>query len=185
MKLPTENVDTMSLASSQSDSSQNPLATDLQTLGQLVRNQRVTSELSLVDAADSLDVSVAVSSSIEDGQPAETGLLFKVLTGLGLAMLVMPKSDASVALRAVGHTVDWYQVMARQSGTDKRKTRASLVLDRATAVRTPGMTPHAAGRSAIIFSLSAVGGNTYQQPSSCRKKNSARKPPGDEVSTRT
>ena len=41
------------------------------------------------------------------------------------------------------------------------------------------------GRTVVIFHLSAVGGNTHQLPSSCRKKNNARGPSADEVSTHT
>ena len=41
------------------------------------------------------------------------------------------------------------------------------------------------GRTVVNFDLSAVGGNTHQSPSSCRKKNNARAPSADEVSTHT
>jgi hypothetical protein len=47
------------------------------------------------------------------------------------------------------------------------------------------MTAHMARQLAVILDLSAAGGNTYQQPSSCRKKNNARKPAGCAVSTHT
>src|SRR5258708_2907043 len=40
-------------------------------------------------------------------------------------------------------------------------------------------------RAAVTLGLSAVGGNTYQLPSSCLKKNNARTPPDDDVSTYT
>lgn len=41
------------------------------------------------------------------------------------------------------------------------------------------------GRSPVNFRLLAVCGNTHQLPSSCLKKNSARAPVGDDVSTHT
>jgi hypothetical protein len=44
---------------------------------------------------------------------------------------------------------------------------------------------NATRRSAVNFRLSDVGGNTHQLPSSCLKKNKARAPAGDDVSTRT
>jgi hypothetical protein len=115
----------------QSESNHDPLATNLQTLGRLVRYRRVSSELTLVDAADLLNVDADVLSRIEDGQSVDTEALFKVLTGLGLVMLVMPKSDANIALRAIGHAAHWHRGTAGQSPTSKAASKPAFELDNA------------------------------------------------------
>lgn len=102
----------MSPASSTPNSALSPLAPDVRALGRLIRYQRQQCELNLLDTADHLYVEVAELSRIEDGLPVGTESLFKVLAGLGLEMLVMKRDDASDALEAVGHTVDWSEVMA-------------------------------------------------------------------------
>lgn len=107
----------------------NPLAVDLRTLGRLVRMRRLECELSLLDAAEYIDVDLVELSRIEDGKSAGTEALFKVLMGLGQEMLVMQRDDASDALVAVGHTVDWYEVMERRCPSRKWPAPAPLVLD--------------------------------------------------------
>ena len=47
-------------------------------------------------------------------------------------MLVMPKSQADVALEALGHAVNWYDVMTSQPSPTRSNTKTSLVLDRTT-----------------------------------------------------
>jgi transcriptional regulator with XRE-family HTH domain len=113
-------------------SNPNPLAVDLHQLGQLVRDARVRCELNIRDAADGIGVSPRVLSRIESGESVGTERLFKVLKDFGLAMLVMPKGDADVALEALGHTVNWYDATARQSPATLSGPRPSLVLDRTT-----------------------------------------------------
>ncbi len=54
-------------------------------------------------------------SRIEDGLSVGTDILFLVLAGFGLEMLVMKRDDASDALEAVGHSVDWYKMMEQRS----------------------------------------------------------------------
>ncbi|WP_232490315.1 HAD domain-containing protein [Burkholderia ubonensis] len=78
--------------------------------------------------AEPIDVGVDILSRIEDGVGADTELLFRVLKELGLAVLVMPKTDASEALSALGHSVDWYKVMATHQPARKRPTTALLPL---------------------------------------------------------
>jgi transcriptional regulator with XRE-family HTH domain len=114
------------------NSTLSPLATDLRTLGQLVGQKRLRCELSVEDAADLLDIAPAELNCLERGESIGTEPLLRILNGLGLTMLVMPKNDASDALHAVGHAVDWSAVAAKQSRTNKRDTPASLVLDRTT-----------------------------------------------------
>ncbi len=92
-----------------------PLAADLHTLGRLIRSSRLQCELSLLDAADYLYMDVVELSRIEDGLSVGTKALFKVLAGFGLEVLVLKRDDASDALEAVGHTVDWYEVMEQRS----------------------------------------------------------------------
>ncbi|BFG81397.1 hypothetical protein PTKU46_94310 [Paraburkholderia terrae] len=48
-----------------------------------------------------------------------------------------------------------------------------------------GADPSRAMRLAVTLGRSAAGGNTYQLPSSCLKKNNARTPRDDDVSTYT
>ncbi|MFL9888240.1 HAD domain-containing protein [Paraburkholderia agricolaris] len=119
-------------ASAQSPDKPSPLASNLRTLGQLVQNRRLACKLNIVDAADSIGVSRSVLTRIENGKSVRTERLFKVLTGLGLAMLVMPKSDAEDALQAVGHSANWYDVATSQSSATRSDTKTSLVLDRTT-----------------------------------------------------
>jgi hypothetical protein len=122
----------MSATSSQPDTNENPLAINLQMLGRLLRNKRISCELNVLDAADSIGVSTGVLVRVENGKSVGTERLFKVLTGFGLAMLVMPKSEADVTLEALGHTVNWYDVLASQSSATRSDTKTSLVLDRTT-----------------------------------------------------
>jgi len=122
----------MSSTSSQSDADPNPLATDLQTLGQLVRNRRVTHEFSMDDAADSLDVSTTVLARLESGKSIGTESLFKILAGLGLVTLVLPKDGASVALNAIGHSVNWYAAVAGQSLAGNSQTAPAVVMGKTT-----------------------------------------------------
>ncbi|MFL9886174.1 HAD domain-containing protein [Paraburkholderia agricolaris] len=118
--------------SSKTNVSPNSLAIDLQTLGQLVRDARVRCELNIRDAADGIGVSPRVLSRIESGESVGTERLFKVLKDFGLAMLVMQKGDADVVLEALGHTVNWDDVVARQSPATKIGRRPSRTLDRTT-----------------------------------------------------
>ncbi|MFM0615014.1 HAD domain-containing protein [Paraburkholderia nemoris] len=122
----------MSPISSLPDASPNPLAFNLQTLGQLVRNKRASCELNLLDAADSIGISPGILTRIENGKSVGTERLFKVLKDFGLVMLVMPNGEADVVLEALGHTVNWYDVMASQSPATKIGRRPSLTLDRTT-----------------------------------------------------
>ncbi|WP_434113369.1 HAD domain-containing protein [Paraburkholderia caffeinilytica] len=124
----------MSATSSQPDTNPNPLAINLQTLGRLLRNKRISCELNVLDAADSIGVSSGVLIRIENGKSVRTECLFKVLTGFGLAMLVMPKGDAEDALQAVGHSANWYDVAMNRSSATRSNTNTSLVLDRATPI---------------------------------------------------
>ena len=119
----------MSPASSTPYSGLSPLALDLRALGRMVNSRRLQCELSLLDAAENVDIDVAELSRIEDGLPAGTDALFKVLTGFGLAMLVMQLDDASGALAAVGHTVNWHNVMEQRSPRRERPPPAPYILD--------------------------------------------------------
>ncbi len=109
-----------------------PLAVNLKALGQLVQSQRTSLGLSLVDAAYGVNVSTSVLVRLEKGKPVRTESLFKVLTGLGLAMLVLPKAGVINALSALGHTVTWDSVARPLSPSKERVTPRELVLDRTT-----------------------------------------------------
>ena len=107
-------------------SGQNPLARDLQTLGQLVRSRRVGSELSVDDTADYCGIAAETLSRLENGEPFRTDQLFKVLEGLGLAMMVLPRSDADIALRALGHAVKWHATSLTAENTLKATPQPAL-----------------------------------------------------------
>lgn len=83
------------------DESLEPLASDLEALGALVRNQRARSRLRIDDAADLLGVSKDLLSKLENGGPVGTDKLLRVLNGLGLMMLVADKTETRTALSAL------------------------------------------------------------------------------------
>ncbi|MFM0356531.1 HAD domain-containing protein [Paraburkholderia nemoris] len=122
----------MPIPSSAQNNSANPLAFNLLALGKLVKDTRLRCTLNVRDAADSIGVSSGVLTRIENGKSVGTERLFKVLTGFGLAMLVMPKGDAEDALQAVGHSANWYDVAMSQSSATRSDTKTSLALDRTT-----------------------------------------------------
>ncbi|MFM0152887.1 HAD domain-containing protein [Paraburkholderia sediminicola] len=97
-----------------------------------MKDTRLRCTLNVRDAADSIGVSSGVLTRIENGKSVGTERLFKVLTGFGLAMLVMPKGDAEDALQAVGNTAHWYDVAMSQLSATRSDTKTSLVLDRTT-----------------------------------------------------
>ncbi|EKS9916428.1 XRE family transcriptional regulator [Burkholderia multivorans] len=109
-----------------------PLVTDLKALGQAVQRTRLASELTLLDAADCIGISKRALARIEAGQPVDTEILFKVLKEFGLAMLIMSKTDAEDALQAIGHTVNWLEIAAKQSATRTTGTKPVLIPERTT-----------------------------------------------------
>ncbi|WP_322050552.1 HAD domain-containing protein [Paraburkholderia bannensis] len=109
-----------------------PLAADRRALGSLVRESRRRCELNLLDAADYLYVDVTELSRIEDGLSVGTEALFKVLAGYGLEMLILNRSDASDALKATGHVVDWYDVMEQRLPSKPRVASTPLLFDNTT-----------------------------------------------------
>ena len=78
-----------------------PLARDMAALGALVRNRRAQSVLRIDDAADMVGVSKDVLSRLENGRAVSLDKVFKVLDGLGLKMLIVTKSEAGEAVRAL------------------------------------------------------------------------------------
>jgi len=130
---PTKRVDVMAIISSQEASSASPLAINLQALGQVVKSRRIGCALNVLDAADSIGVSARVLARIENGESVGTERVFKTLNGFGLAMLVMPKSEADVALEALGHSMNRFDAMASQSPSRESNTKSSLVLDKTTS----------------------------------------------------
>ncbi|WP_321815191.1 MULTISPECIES: HAD domain-containing protein [unclassified Paraburkholderia] len=69
---------------------------------------------------------------MEDGLPVSTEALFKVLAGYGLEMLIMSRNDASDALNAVGHSVNWRELMERRSPSRSSAPPTPLLLDNLT-----------------------------------------------------
>jgi len=122
----------MPVSSSAQNISTIPLAFNLQALGTLVKDTRLRCELNVHDAADSVGVSSGVLTRIENGDAVGTERLLKVLTGFGLAMLVMPTRDADVALEALGHSVNWYDVAVKQPPSATSDTKTNFFLDRTT-----------------------------------------------------
>lgn len=74
--------------------SRGPHVRDLVALGQLVRNRRLALALRIDDAAHACGVAANVLSRLENGGPVGVDRLLRVLSGLGLALLVMSKDDA-------------------------------------------------------------------------------------------
>ncbi|PAJ91377.1 HAD domain-containing protein [Burkholderia ubonensis] len=104
-----------------SSSSLNPLALNAVALGQLVRQQRIACGLSTADAASYLRLSPRSLNRLENGEPVSTDIMFRVLREFGLAMMVMPKARAGIALAALGHKANWH---AESSDTLPAKKRA-------------------------------------------------------------
>ncbi|MCA8020044.1 helix-turn-helix domain-containing protein [Burkholderia metallica] len=86
--------------------SPDPLAPDLPALGALVRNRRAQNRMRIDDAADMLGVSKDVLSRLENGRSVSVDKLFKVLDGLGLNVLVVPKRDVPVARKALRESAE-------------------------------------------------------------------------------
>lgn len=117
------------------DSSLSPLAIDLPTLGRLIRERRLECGLSLLDAAEYSDVTPAALSLIEDGKSASTDALLLMLRGLGLEMLIMQRDDAGKALAAVGHPINWHEVIQHRALKQTHRTGPAppqLVMDNET-----------------------------------------------------
>ncbi len=70
-------------------------------MGALVRNRRAQNQMRIDDAADMLGVSKDVLSRLENGRAVSVDKLFKVLDGLGLNLLVVPKREVPVARKAL------------------------------------------------------------------------------------
>lgn len=71
-----------------------PQAQDLGELGELVRHHRLELGLRIDDAAHACGVAANVLSRLENGKPVGADRLLRVLSGLGLAMLVTSKEEA-------------------------------------------------------------------------------------------
>lgn len=74
--------------------SRGPHVRDLVALGQLVRNRRLALKLRIDVAAQSCGVAASVLSRLENGNPVGVDRLLSVLSGLGLALVVLTKDDA-------------------------------------------------------------------------------------------
>lgn len=109
-----------------------PLAVNLTALGELVESRRAMLGLSVVETAYCAQVSPSVLVRLEAGKPVRTDSLFKVLTALGLPMLVMPKANAIEALWVLGHKVHWDSLARALPSTIERKTTPERVLDQPT-----------------------------------------------------
>jgi transcriptional regulator with XRE-family HTH domain len=71
-----------------------PQVKDLTAIGQMVRHRRLTLALRIDDAARTCGVAANVLSRLENGGTVGADRLLRVLSGLGLAMLVVTKEDA-------------------------------------------------------------------------------------------
>lgn len=93
---------TRELIVSQADS---PEASSLQALGQIVRAQRTQAGLRIDDAAALCGVSVELLSALEGGRrPVRLDKILQVLQKLGLAMLVVPRTDLPHVLHLLKET---------------------------------------------------------------------------------
>jgi transcriptional regulator with XRE-family HTH domain len=71
-----------------------PQVPDLDALGELVRHRRLVLELRIDDAAHACGVAPNVLSRLENGKSIGVDRLLRVLSGLGLSMLVTSKKEA-------------------------------------------------------------------------------------------
>ncbi|WP_197339138.1 helix-turn-helix domain-containing protein [Ralstonia solanacearum] len=71
-----------------------PQIQNLAGLGQLIRNRRLELALRIDDAAHACGVAANVLSRLENGGPVGADRLLRILSGLGLSMLVTTKEDA-------------------------------------------------------------------------------------------
>lgn len=81
-----------------------PQVRRLQDIGTAVRNARASGRLRIDDAAAFAGVSADMLSRLENGKPVTTDRLLKVLAGLGLEMLIVPRDEA-MQLRALAGKV--------------------------------------------------------------------------------
>jgi transcriptional regulator with XRE-family HTH domain len=77
----------------------------LQDIGAAVRNARASGRLRIDDAAAFAGVSADMLSRLENGKPVTTDRLLKVLAGLGLEILIVPRADA-MQLRSQARKAD-------------------------------------------------------------------------------
>lgn len=71
-----------------------PQVQNLAGLGQLIRNRRLELALRIDDAAHACGVAASVLSRLENGGAVGADRLLRILSGLGLSMLVTPKDEA-------------------------------------------------------------------------------------------
>ena len=71
-----------------------PQIRGLPDLGLAVRDARAQARLRIDDAAAFIGVSADLLSRLENGKPVTTDRLLKVFEGLGLELLVVPRSRA-------------------------------------------------------------------------------------------
>ncbi|WP_063771809.1 transcriptional regulator [Burkholderia sp. 9120] len=95
---------------------------DLDTLGELVRNRRLSLALRIDDAAHACGVAVNVLSRLENGNSVGVDRLLLVLSGLGLGMLITGKEEAM-------------RYMPEQSGGDSSLMSAGFHKDERHAQR--------------------------------------------------
>jgi transcriptional regulator with XRE-family HTH domain len=69
-----------------------PRIASLDELGALVRHRRLKQQLRIDDAASFCGVSANLLSRLENGRPVQTDKLLLVLSGLGLGMILGPKT---------------------------------------------------------------------------------------------
>lgn len=70
-----------------------PQINDLTTLGLMVRHRRLALALRIDDAAHACGVAPSVLSRLENGGAVGADRLLRILTGLGLMMVVAAKGD--------------------------------------------------------------------------------------------
>lgn len=78
----------------QASAKADPQVQNLSELGAAVRNARAQAQLRIDDAAAFVGVSADMLSRLENGKPVTTDRLLKVLAGLGLELLVVPRNQA-------------------------------------------------------------------------------------------
>ncbi|QYY34140.1 MULTISPECIES: helix-turn-helix domain-containing protein [Cupriavidus] len=77
----------------------------IQQLGDRIRATRARGGMPIDQAARSCGVSVGMLSKLENGKGVNFEHVLRVLDGLGLTMLVVPKAHAPLLEQAAGHAV--------------------------------------------------------------------------------
>lgn len=90
-----------------------PVATDMASLGRIIRNRRAESAMRIDDAASMLGVSKDVLSRLENGRSVGLDKVFSVLIGMGLTLVLLDRKSADTVLKRIDTGTEEPGVVAR------------------------------------------------------------------------